>query len=308
VRRASRRLGLAAVSAAVLVTAVAPGPAGADPPRSALLLSFNLANYRIDPDTGATTQGPVTGMDAVPSPKGDRVAYTRDVGPCIPYWDGTCHDTRDLLTANPDGTDERLVLSGGTESTAFSTPDWSPDGRRIAFFAASDPGGGLRGLAVVNADGGGLRSLDRLGFAGTFSPDGKQIAYARQGELWVLDVATGATRALTAGAEVAAGPPDWSPDGKRIVFTSYYSLLAVAAKGGPVTELVRWGTPFSVSSPRTPVFAPDGTRVAYAAYVSDPNDPMQTQDPAVLVLDVARGEPVVLAQQAGDLTDWVRAG
>jgi TolB protein len=262
------------------------------------------ANYRIDPAGGAITTTPIVGNDAVLSPRGDRVAFTRDVDPCVPDPDSTCRTTFDLLTANPDGTGERLVLSGGTD-TSFIAPDWSPDGKRITVTAESDPGGGLRGIAVVNADGTGLRSLDRLGLDGTFSPDGKDIAYTRSGELWVLDVASGATRVLTSGAD-ATGVPDWSPDGKRIVFTSLFEVLSVSAKGGTPTGLIKVGTSFSISFPRTPVYSPDGTKVAFAARLTDPNDPLDISLPAVLSLSLDLGDPAVVVQQAGDLTDWIR--
>jgi TolB protein len=203
VRLRARSLAVAALVSALVATAVAvvagpAGTAGASPSPTALLLSFNQANYRLDPVSGAITTTPIVGNDAVLSPKGDRVAFTRDVDPCVPDPDSTCRATFDLLTARPDGTGEQLVLSGGPD-TSFTGPDWSPDGRRITVTAGSDPGGGLRGIAVVNADGTGLRSLDRLGLNGTFSPDGKDIAYTRSGELWVLDVASGATRVLTSG-------------------------------------------------------------------------------------------------------------
>ena len=299
---------LVLVTATAAVLAAVPGTATADPRPTALLLSSYLDNYRIDPVTGVVTPDPVVGMDVVPSPKGDRIAYTKDVVPCVPYWDGSCNPTLELVTADPDGTDERLVFSGGTESTSFSTPDWSPDGKQILFTATSDPGGGLRGIAVVNVDGTGLRSLDRLGYRGTFSPDGKEIAYVRGSEVWVVNVATGASRAVTAGAEVWAEAPDWSPDGKRIAFTTSFDVLTVSPKGGPVTTVIKWGMPFSISAARTPVYSPDGTQIAFAALLTDPNDPMSETFSGVLILDVELGDPHLVARQWSNLTDWVRTG
>jgi TolB protein len=294
-----------ALVAAVVALAAGPaGTAGASPSPTALLLSSSQANYRLDPATGAITTTNIVGNDAVLSPKRDRVAFTRDVDPCVPDPDNTCRATFDLLTANPDGSGEQLVLSGGT-ATSFLAPDWSPDGKRITVTASSDPGGGLQGIAVVNADGTGLRSLDRLGFDGTFSPDGKHLAYTRGGELWVLDVASGATRVLTSGAE-ATGAPDWSPDGKQIVFTSPFDVRSVSTKGGTPTGLIKVGTSFSIRFPRTPVYSPDGTQVAFAAILTDPNDPLDISFPAVLSLSLDLGDPAVVAQQAGDLADWIR--
>jgi len=294
------------MTAAATVVVGTPITAVAEPAATTLLISSD-ASYQVDPVTGAVARLPVDGRDAVLSPKRDQVAYVRDLDPCVPDSMGDCPSAFDLLTANPDGTGERLVLSGGADGS-ISWPDWSADGKRIAFSGGGPSGSTLRGLFVVNADGTGLRSLDRLGLAGTFSPDGKQIANMRQQELWVMDMASGETHALTAGGQVA-GTPDWSPDGKRIVFsTSDHHLLTIPAKGGPVTDLVQWSTPFWVTNLRSPVFSPDGTQVAYSAGITYPDDEMQTYYPAVLLLGIERGEPAVVAQQPGYLTDWIRAG
>ena len=118
-------------------------------------------------------------------------------------------------------------------------------------------------------------------------------------------MASGATRVLTSGAE-ATGAPDWSPDGKQIVFTSPFDVLSVSAKGGTPTRLIKVGTSFSISFPRTPVYSPDDTQVAFAATLTDPNDPLGISFPGVLALSLDLGDPAVVAQQGGDLTDWIR--
>jgi Tol biopolymer transport system component len=62
--------------------------------------------------------------------------------------------------------------------------DWSPDGRRVAF---NSEGGHTPFVYTVGADGSGLTQLtknaagrDLVGLAPVWSPDGRQIAYARQ--------------------------------------------------------------------------------------------------------------------------------
>jgi hypothetical protein len=131
------------------------------------------------------------------SRKGDRVAFTRDVDPCARDPGSTCPATLDLLTANPDGTGERLVLSGGTE-TSFLAPDGRPTASgspsRQRPSRAAGCGGSRWSTPAGPASQPGPARRD-----GTLSPDGKQIAYTRSGELWLLDVGTGATRAVTSG-------------------------------------------------------------------------------------------------------------
>ena len=49
------------------------------------------------------------------------------------------------------------------------------------------------------------------------SPDGRQLAFAHQGWIWLLDLETGVARRLTDGAGVD-GRPRWSPDGRHLAF------------------------------------------------------------------------------------------
>ena len=72
------------------------------------------------------------------------------------------------------------------------------------------------------------------------SPDGAQVAYSHQGDLWVASVASGLATRLTAHPSYD-GHPHWSPDGSRIAFTSNRhgnaDIFVVAALGGSVQRL-----------------------------------------------------------------------
>ncbi|WP_344520300.1 TolB family protein [Paractinoplanes durhamensis] len=71
-----------------------------------------------------------------------------------------------------------------------------------------------------------------------WSPDGRQIAYLKGGQLWAMTADGGTARRLTTRA--AAGP-SWSPDGKWIAFASLscaggpgvYRISTVTAKATP---------------------------------------------------------------------------
>jgi Tol biopolymer transport system component len=70
-------------------------------------------------------------------------------------------------------------------------PDWSPDGRRLAFAAPAHRFGDTQHIHTVRADGSGLRRLTDLeGRGGTspaWSPDGRYMAFIRNGEdLYVM--------------------------------------------------------------------------------------------------------------------------
>ena len=74
------------------------------------------------------------------------------------------------------------------------------------------------------------------------SPDGSQLAFAHQGDLWVADVATGKAQRITAHDALDARPK-WSPDGQWLAFSSNrhgnYDIFIVAAAGG-TPQRITW--------------------------------------------------------------------
>jgi TolB protein len=98
-------------------------------------------------------------------------------------------------------------------------------------------------------------------WAPCWSPDGKSIGVGMQGSIWRVDPQTGSAVELT-NSEGYAASPDWSPDGKWIVYTADYSgkkvqleILNVAT--GESHALTEDGQIYL-----DPVFSPDGSRLA----------------------------------------------
>lgn len=62
-----------------------------------------------------------------------------------------------------------------------------------------------------------------------FSPDGKRLAYQAGGQIWILDLASGAKRQLT---QMSGGASNqvWSPDGNTLAFLSTTVLSGVEAE------------------------------------------------------------------------------
>ena len=102
---------------------------------------------------------------------------------------------------NADGSQRRALIKdvGGGDDAA---PSWSPDGRRIAFGAwhsVGSYGGGGWGISVMNADGSGVRRLTNR--------------YPETDHYYETD-------------------PDWSPDGRKIAFTTEFDC-ACESEAGP---------------------------------------------------------------------------
>src|SRR5678815_3472353 len=80
-------------------------------------------------------------------------------------------------------------------------PDWSPDGRTIAF--ASNQGGGRMTVWTIPAVGGKRRPLETPGFFPRFSADGKSVLFWNQAGLWSTSIEGREAKSIR---EAVAGP------------------------------------------------------------------------------------------------------
>ena len=144
--------------------------------------------------------------------------------------------TSSIVTFNPDGSDRRVVFDTEGKGVdpmlikkglggAFQ-PAWSPDGQWIAFGMGvwfQERAHGKATIMRVRGDGSKYEALTdgsvHSGFP-SYSADGKELVYRVWGEnnmgMRILNLETGTTRVLTTGFD---NLPDWSADGRLIVFT-----------------------------------------------------------------------------------------
>jgi WD40 repeat protein len=223
---------------------------------------------------------------------------------CCPYMAGG-----DLYwTHNDPGTEVVVFPSGGGEPHAVAEhgflPRWSRDGRQIAFTRAyyrlSDYGLDMDGW-VVGVDAAGAVTAPGkpwiVGFGEdmgpVWSPDGHWVAYhshrsatavplyespGRTDDTWLMPAAGGPETRLTEfGFEV--GPPDWSPDGRQLIFDSWDKdgvprfakpwIITIDPATGRSLGATRMPLPAAVAGIAGEAWSPRGPEIAFIERIDD---------------------------------------
>lgn len=190
-------------------------------------------------------------------------------------------------------------------------PEWSPDGRQVAFISerAFPPGrAGARVLCIADLETGKQRELPANGTRPRWSPDGRSILVRLSGAghrgLQRVDAATGAATLIVTGPVQSAR---WSRDGGTlfILRTDYGRpgmtgqdswIAARNMKTGDERELFRESVPSPVGDAllNDLSISPDGTLLALTA--------MRDRNKVVMVLPVAGGQPREVFRPTADFT------
>ena len=252
------------------------------------------------------------------SPDGKKIAYV-----LRSLKDDKQGFTTDIYIADvKNGESIQMTYHPGSDSS----PQWSPDGSKIAFFSSREEG---NQIWIISTSGGEAYQLTKLkdGASGSinWSPDGQKIAFftrrelteeekkakeekrdeivvdetMRLNQLAVVDVDSGDIQRLTDG-KTYVSDPSWSPDSKKIAFASrpstdaddiFHSKIFVIESSGGTPERL---TDTQTITEMSPQWSPDGKHIAFSAgpgydLWSDPDD--------VYVVPAEGGSPINLTEQ-----------
>jgi Tol biopolymer transport system component len=189
-------------------------------PWGELSLSFSSANFpaaNLDVPTAAVT---VETLNIPTAPSG-LIVFASDMS-----------GDYEIYTVSPDGSN--LTQLTFRPDTVDYAPQWSPDGRTIAFFSAF-LGSSFGEIMLMDENGNNLHPLFEQSNDPTVSIQG--------------------------------GYPFWSPDGSRVAFSSPTGLETVSVDGSDLREIVSISSDYLgfITDPR---WSPDGTHLTFHAQSS----------------------------------------
>ena len=265
------------------------------------------------------TQPPSGYRDDLPdwSPDGSRIVFQRCAlsgGACL------------VWSVNPDGTGLERLSPGCPAGAACAddrSPVYSADGRHIAFVRTK----GKPVLMLADAKLGRARPLAGLTpsrgnpYGVAWSPNGKQLVFASVNDagseakpadgraLYVVRANGTHVRRLTPWALQAGGQPDWSPDGRRILFHSYsnrlggfgVNLYTVRPDGTGLSQVTHVQDSDRVLGGS---YSPDGTSIVFSTTAGATGATLGVPDIAVVRADGTGVKPVTRSANWDTSPDW----
>jgi TolB protein len=166
------------------------------------------------------------------SPDGTRVAFTSDRSG---NWDIYIKDIR--------GGQPIQITSGATDDIH---PSFSRDGQSLIYSSYGTPSGQWE-MVIVNLNNPSTKRYIGHGLFPTWSPTEDKIVFQRARQrgtrwfsIWTLDMVDGEPMSPTeiaASTNAAAITPDWSPDGKQIVFCTVIDPQSDQEQGPPHADV-----------------------------------------------------------------------
>jgi hypothetical protein len=219
-----------------------------------------------------------------------------------------------IYTMKPDGSDLREIVNW---AAGQREPAFSPDGQRIVFSSSHDPDGKVlprRALYTTALDGSDARRITSQTDVDFENPawNGSTIAfndippypYQRGSNIIAAEADGSGQRALTPSSGTWNGVPDFSSDGRKLVYvaetTPGYGQLEVMNRDGTGRRVIVPGIAAGYQSV--------GASMGYGAYVGGDggNSDAETQAALENYTPLLRydDEEAFRADSAANITDW----
>lgn len=169
-----------------------------------------------------------------------------------------------LEVADADGYNAKTILKS---VQPIMSPNWSPDGKRIAYVSFEGRKPAIYVQSVFkNEAREKIAAFRGINGAPKWSPDGRRLAITLSkggnADIYILDIKTKKLQKLTRSFGIDTEPA-WSPDGKQIYFTSGRSggpqIYKIPVEGGRA-ERVTFEGRYNTS----PSISPDGRYLSVA--------------------------------------------
>ena len=285
---------------------------------SLIACGFNLA-----PFLGSTTAQSNNGFtleqvlsspfpsELAASPKGERIAWVFDAQGKRNVWvaEGPGFKARQLTQYNEDTGQEItnivfthdgkwiVFVRGGDQNSAGESPN-----------PASDAGGARQEILAVSFDNGSVLRLGE-GDAPVVSPVNNRIVYSKDGQIWTVEVAEGSEPHQYFAARGTNISPQWSPDGRQIVFNSSRGDHSLIVVYDTEKNRLKYLAP-TVDRDSYPCWSPDGKRIAFIRQPARGTQPRQVfrdvPDPwAILIADPNTGVASEVWHSGNKVTDSI---
>ena len=197
----------------------------------------------------------------------------------------------DLIVADSDGQNEQSAL---TSREPIISPEWSPDGARLAYVSFENRKPQIWVHEIYTSRRTLVGNFKGSNSAPAWAPSGQELAVVLTinggSQLYVIPAAGGEPRRLASSNSIDT-EPTYSPDGATIYFTSDRGggpqIYRIPASGGEARRVTFKGA-YNVS----PRVSPDGKTLAY---VARNNGLFQ-----VSVLELATGQEQTLTETVKD--------